>query len=595
VWLSPLQEVSDFKFKRGRGLNARKVIPIDAEVLGSLYASKSLDRLNKEFIRYSEDDSEEEIQRKGDEQLTALVDEIKARNMIPMFDLVLNHVAADSELIMRYPDFFCKTADSYLDAHDFNYEEMQDDIIEKIWKPFIEKYAKKYHFEGARIDAPFLFALKNITEARKKIYRIMHENIENPIMFEELLFDGYDVKKIVSDSRLDRDFPTHFMSSLSFLDFLDGPIESRSRFILQEYRDEISVKEATVFNTSDGTKRDWQGGGAVNVVGSHDQYSLLGETLINVCDDQLRYNDELKRLAFIYQKISAKINALAESGGQREVLMLRMARDKIQFGIIKELSNHFEKFSITRENLEFFLRERMAIVALTGGGGFFMTSGDESGDIRDKAVFMPIVASAGYSPEIEYSTYCEILQKYANCSSKEYSELEKSIIRNGKDLISQESEFCNFGIGPHQGNFDLREFTREINIILSRMPPGRAGHQAEILMLSGRPELLIVMRTNGSSFKIEEGQDPISRGDLIIMNLSPEKVARIDDKDLKEIYLYFEGIVGRPYDGSYNHIHKANLHLSSGITNASSKVANVAISSAKATPLQGKSLELFAL
>lgn len=108
VWLSPLQEVSDFKFKRGREINARNVVPIDVEVSGSLYAAKSLDRLNKEFIRYDKDDSEEEIQRKGDEQLTALVDEIRAHHMIPMFDLVLNHVAINSELITRYPDFFVR-------------------------------------------------------------------------------------------------------------------------------------------------------------------------------------------------------------------------------------------------------------------------------------------------------------------------------------------------------------------------------------------------------------------------------------------------------------------------------------------------------
>jgi len=103
------------------------------------------------------------------------------------------------------------------------------------------------------------------------------------------------------------------------------------------------------------------------------------------------------------------------------------------------------------------------------------------------------------------------------------------------------------------------------------------------------------MRTNGSSFKIRDGQDPISQGDLIIINLSPEKVATIEDKDLEEIYLQFEGIVGKPYDGSYNHISKANLHLGSGIANKSSKVANVAISGARATPLQSQSRESLAL
>lgn len=470
---------------------------------------------------------------------------------------------------------------------------MQDAIIETIWRPFIEKYAKKYHFEGARVDAPFLFSLRNITEARKKIYRIMHENIESPIMFEELLFDGYDVEKIIGDLVLDHDFPTHFTSSLSFLDFLDGPMQRRIRFVPQEYRDEISVKEAVVFNASDGTKRSWQGGGAVNFTGSHDQYSLCGETLLKVADEQLQHNAELKRLALVEREICKRINALAGSRGNRqELLMLQMARDKICFGVVKELSNHPEKFSITREYLEFLLRERMAIVALTGGGGFFMTSGDESGDVRDKAVFVPTTASADYSPEREYAAYCGALARFARWAPREYSELETSIIRNSKDLISQESEFCNFGIGPHHGNFNLREFTREINTILSKMPPGRAGHQAEILMLSGRPELLIVMRTNGSSFKIEDGQDPISRGDLIIMNLSPEKVTTIDDKDLNEIYLRFERTVGKPYDGSYNHIRKANLHLGSGIANASSKAVNVAISGAEAAPLQDKSLVL---
>lgn len=188
VWLNPLQEVTECETKDAEG-GARNVIPVDDKIVGSLYAAKSFVRLNKEFIRYDEGDSEEEIQRKGKEQLKALVAEIKDQGMVPMFDLVLNHVAADSELLEQHKDdgFFMEGG-AYHDVRDFNYAEKQDEIIERIWRPFIEKYAKEYGFEGVRVDAPFLFSLRNVAEARKKIYRILHENIEDPLIFEEWLF-----------------------------------------------------------------------------------------------------------------------------------------------------------------------------------------------------------------------------------------------------------------------------------------------------------------------------------------------------------------------------------------------------------------------
>ena len=102
VWLNPLQEVTDLSV--AREIFARNIIPIDEMVSGSLYAAKSFEKLNKEFIRYKKDDSEEEIQRKGEQQLKELIAEIKAYGMVPMFDLVLNHVAADSDLVKKYED-----------------------------------------------------------------------------------------------------------------------------------------------------------------------------------------------------------------------------------------------------------------------------------------------------------------------------------------------------------------------------------------------------------------------------------------------------------------------------------------------------------
>ena len=247
-------------------------------------------------------------------------------------------------------------------------------------------------------------------------------------------------------------------------------------------------------------------------------------------------------------------------------------KEAIIFGLVKELHRHPEAFGLSEENIDNFLKERLAIVALTGGGGFVMLSGDESADLRDKPVFKSNydLAPLDYDPKAEFGDLMEMFGEYADIQHPKDLPLTRKILKNIRDPRSQELQFCNFGLGPLSGKNDLRDFVVEINHILSKLPEGKFGHHSEILSLDDKPELVIIARTNGEKFKIADGKDPISRCDLVVVNISNQEVT-LDDEDLRKIYMDFEKKVGAPFDGSYNHISKANLHLSLGIRNVSSK------------------------
>jgi len=252
----------------------------------------------------------------------------------------------------------------------------------------------------------------------------------------------------------------------------------------------------------------------------------------------------------------------------------------------------------------------MAICALTGGGGWYCLSGDERGDIKEKTVFAPYLLDESESDEEDEDlpdfAYDNFISRVAIFDPRYITELrsrgfnqpitlesiedfedykgldlplkkqiekelkEKLLFQNAKHLMKRDQELCNFGDGIC-GDYDLCDHVRELNQMLARMPVGKAGFWSEVLFLESKPNLMIVMRTNGSEFKIPDDGEVKSQGDLVIINLDKSQRIELNDDDLHGIYMDFEAKCGAPFDGSYNHIRRANLHLGDGIKNVSSK------------------------
>lgn len=626
VWLNPLQEVSEEQIIRyEEGIFARKTIPIDDKVSGSLYASKDLQKLNKEFIDYSPNDSEEEIQRKGEEQLKKLVAEIKRCGMVPMFDLVLGHVAKDSDLVKSNPKLFKKTPSQYPDVIDFDYVNRRDEIVDLIWKPYIEKYIKEYGFEGVRVDAVSIFAHDQSEKVRETVYKILYEHVDNPIIFEELLISG-DMSQVVKKLQIEGNyFPSYVTASLYYDDsaFLreEG---SNERRISDNYKKEVAAKGEVVFVEPNRKIRFLEnGGGVVNFSGSHDVFSTAGKVLRGYLE-QIFVDPEFLLLKEAFLEVNSKldyINGCNEKDlPNNKATLLRehdLALSKIFFAFEKAIIDNLDKY---KPDFERKIKERMAICALVGGGGFFMTTGDESGDFKEAAVFakrtdeaklaksskrdedfakfIQIIATQKIDDKIEELlkrqqvnedklVTCGMREGFGENVSNEIAQLRKDnakinklialakiekarieaeyradkTLQNAYDLESKEQDFCNFGADALSGKFDFREFIKEINGILEKMPAGQFCNWAEVLFLKDKPDLIIVARTNGLDFKIKDGEKPRSRCDLIILNIGRDPV----ELDLHDVYMDFEKKVGAPHDGSYNHIRKAELHLGAGI------------------------------
>ena len=146
VWLNPIQ-LSGGKKKVGP-FNDKK------EVHGSLYAMIDDEQFNPDFFPGIKDHAE---RVKVVQQFTSTA---RSLGLIPIFDLVINHVGDDPGLKDKFKKFLKPKEENpeeniWEDTIPFNYDDpnINVHIIREIWQPFITKYINTYGFLGARVDA----------------------------------------------------------------------------------------------------------------------------------------------------------------------------------------------------------------------------------------------------------------------------------------------------------------------------------------------------------------------------------------------------------------------------------------------------------
>ncbi|MBL7479680.1 alpha-amylase [Legionella sp. 27fs60] len=585
VWLNPIQATGDVKDLRKRdktnGVRAFNLVS------RSLYAMTDTDLISP-FVSDASSElplkDKQEIDKKSLQQLT---DAARKNGLVPMFDLVLNHVASDSRHRLEHPEWFQKEVHKdFKDAIAFDYSDpkIRDEIIEKFWRPYIEKYMVEYGFEGVRVDAvAYVHPM-----VRQKIYEIIYETAKNnnkprPIILDELLFDDPDktLEQVVKEVQLDSDLgPTHITRGTYYA--------QRDRYggLPAWCKDEEGLKAQVIFQKKNGELRVGAKGGCISFSGNHDHDSLAMKILEEMAHKRLSESPELHHayeLDFVHKSKKERDEAI------QSIYLYSFIKD-IQNEVLSGNTN-------TIKEVEYKMREKMAMSALTSSGGWYALSGDESGDLLAKPVFRRAHAQdqTYYAQRIhnifdsehkDHKVAMEVLTKMAIENLQQeplgtrYNELHLhphaqqrllvSYIENLKNQIncgdsvvcslfqeklqqkdiSIDFEEASYTPTPRtpdngwNGKHDMSQFMGRMNHVLDTLPSSHSGFWSEIIKIPDKPDLFIVVRKNGMGLS--------SKTDLAIVNLNPDVPVDLTHDDIHQIACNFQKRV-IPENNEYGH------------------------------------------
>lgn len=380
VWLNPLHlttgvEKKDWPEGTPNGLK------------GSIYSMRDPFFFNPDFsvVKGEARDglSDEEIFEKDKAALKRFTAKARELSMVPMFDLVLSHIAPDSAIVDgTHPKF------SHVDTHpwveryengkpkrhgldqdgnilpevkypdkevwddvvmlQYNDPQIRQSIIDHLWKPFVEMYFEM-GFMGIRVDS-VANNHPDVMEAVLSHFRLLHEEqygVEPTILGESL---GGTIAKQANINP----HATHLYNSAYWLPNLTGPNMSADGKSAREtwanpqnwFLHEMGEKQGIVFVDHDtGTKIEGRKGGSIGYAGSHDE------------------------LPWILQ-----------FPGILPPMPPEMADAKLFRAPCAD-------FKILLEDAERGLREKIAVAALASDAGWFLTSFDERLDTTLRSVF----------------------------------------------------------------------------------------------------------------------------------------------------------------------------------------------------------------
>lgn len=177
VWVNPLFEPCksvDWISEEIRKVEAEKGITktkIHSKA-GSPYAIKSFS-INEKISNYSSAGLTEPDRQKADyKDIRAYTDKCRELGLMPMTDIVMRHVSADSDLVKTHPQWFKRhpngnfvifgrdenykaQGQSWDDVLEFNYDDpiIMEEILEDHIRPMCKMLISEFGFEGLRVDA----------------------------------------------------------------------------------------------------------------------------------------------------------------------------------------------------------------------------------------------------------------------------------------------------------------------------------------------------------------------------------------------------------------------------------------------------------
>jgi len=177
VWVNPLFEpckTVDWiteeirKVEAERGIAKTKI----HSKAGSPYAVRSFS-INEKISNYASSGLSEEDRQKADyKDVRAYTDKCRELGLVPMTDIVMRHVSADSDLVKKHPHWFKRHSNgnfvifgrdenykaqgqSWDDVLEFNFDDpiVMEEVLEDHIRPMCRILINEFGFEGLRIDA----------------------------------------------------------------------------------------------------------------------------------------------------------------------------------------------------------------------------------------------------------------------------------------------------------------------------------------------------------------------------------------------------------------------------------------------------------
>jgi glycosidase len=615
VWINPILQPGDVHELIEYEKNHR--VRIGNQVTKNLYAMHSAININPEFSAAPRDNhgnltvSQEEANEIDRIAIKKFTDTAKNYGLAPIFDLVLNHVSSDAPICDTNPQWFKEVDPDFRDVRIFNYDDDQirSEIIKEFWEPYIRRYMTDYGFDGVRVDD-----VGNLhSELRKDIYKLIQTiatdaNKPQPVILDEVLFSNESAAVGSQKLRTDDVGPTHITTSTYYVEHDQmGHLGD----LPQWTKNEGGVKASVVFQNADGSTRENAKGGCVNFSGSYKHHSLAKTILHEMAHEEMKKDPNMHALC---QRISKTLDANGSIIKDEEIEIIFL--HPYVMDIEKKIASGDEKIYSEVQNR---MCEKIAICALSAGGGWFMLSGDETGDLttltnagREHKAFSDsrttiteqVITEMAYQI-IQTKTISPELQKKLshNGLAGAYGDLENEPIKQQRLLLayieniknqinsgvpetcyqfkeSMEKQEISFAFNDSDynakmrtpengwlGQFKMKKFIANVNRLLASMPETKPGFWSEVITVPNKPNLLVVVRKNGLGFD--------SPTDLILIYLGQNKNICFTRKDLHEIAVAFQHRTiakenrnenNPDFKNAYNCIMKASIHSDKAIS-----------------------------
>lgn len=604
VWVNPIQ-------KTGEGavnMSDRKTgVFCDTPVNGSLYGVQHYDFLDPRFLfgaeSYPTDWSAEQLAEESKRRIRAFTKKAKDFGMVPLFDLVLNHIASDSPLCKEHEKdgWFLPVNSTYPDVRPFNYKDpvIRRQIIDKLWRPYLEQYIIKYGFTGVRVD----LAWDIDQDLRREIYAIIHELVEKyhhqaAIIFDEALYKGPSHDEVRSRMQTPPPEPgaTHITQAGGYYG-RPHPTGELEHWV----KAEMPFKNTVISHHQSGVVRETYLGGGVNFTGNHDELSLGGTVIEDMALQRLRGDVYLARL---YDETARRFDG--EDGKKhaycRQILYkyAHDIRNEIQAGD-----------STTCAEFERRCCEKIGIAAFTAKAGWYALCGDEYGDDTAKSVFRHAETQQDFYPHRQHKIFTSVeaasaLEKVLDAMAvvrirkdaymrdlfdrdhmhqahllEPYKETIRMQINAGVSAVCEEfatamqqaghsvtfdaaSDYIAHPRQPAnhwQASSDFMAFITQTNAILQRLHPAHGEFSCEVFKSGSIPSVWAFVR-NSKKEGMEETDAEVDT-EVVFINTCPNMAVELTPALEQEIHSYYAARTG-------TQLNKPKLFVGEGITIASS-------------------------
>ena len=474
VWVNPLHLCSTNKIER---LDKDAPANLLESVKGSCYAITQHFQMRDPFVASASSalngDDYVFIDKNTTRQLKRYTESAKQNNLIPIFDIVLNHAAIDSPLVDSKNTLINgKTVDTsrwflphnlndkdHLQGDDirtFNYDDqtIREEIFEHLWKPYINWMISGCGFAGVRVDA----ARWINREVQQQVYSHLANCVDNPVIFAEVLYDRGKTESIVE--RIQGIGITHITNSIYWRP-CDADARATGRWKNNDrFPAQVGLLRSVCFSQPHSNVV----GGTVGFAGSHDEDTLCGNALLNLVKSSAEYN---KRKWFKSFRGLRKPNIkLKKALGQQKKLLVSSTQE-----LCEPFSKIFNTFPEFIQKLEFEMKQNIAMVAITSEGGWYLMSGDEYGEPYRKSVF----------------------------NSKYYEKPTHPIV-------------------------DLTDFIKKLNEVLEKLPQPTLMAWVEHIVVGDKPLMMVAIKHSKQGFE---------ETSLILVNLDGSTVALTQDDKQK--------------------------------------------------------------